>query len=508
MSIDIKHKNTESKSKHLIVFIHGLGGSISSFENNKEKLFHEYLDELILMKCDIGYYKYTTKIISSKWKSLMSNVISFIGKEVNHNISEIAELLKTEYIYYKQEYETINFICHSMGGLIVKELLLNKGLSFKSKPFYITLATPHLGSDIANKLIIINDKHEHIKSLKTDSKALVQLNTKFIEKKEQFNRKYYYAMDDGIVSKDSSCSEGEESLRTAVKGNHISICKPDGETESQILLNDINREIKVFLNIRDAGAITIAQSNEKSLALFDSFSIDKKPYYLDREIDQSIKSSLSNKNIWIYGESGVGKTNSAQYYFITNEREFSHSTYFTSTQEDIEIYLQHIYESLIDRVDDSELNIVDTLSINEKLAKVLCYLSRKYKNTTLHLDEFPNNMGDEKLKEFFVFLVDILTNVRDDCELENINFIITTLFNPVTYVELLENPSHKEKMKSQFDFVSIEKWANEDLLKLNGLITEKLGIEINGVETKVEEFHGKPRALKEFLKNEIADKED
>ena len=163
---------------------------------------------------------------------------------------------------------------------------------------------------------------------------------------------------------------------------------------------------------------------------------------------------------------------------------------------------------MIDRVDDLELNIVDTLSMNEKLAKVLCHLSRKYKNSTLHLDELPNNMGDEKLKEFFVFLVDILTNVRDNCELKNINFIITTLFNPIDYIELLENSSRREKMQSQFDFVNIEKWTDEDLLKLNGLITEKLGIEINGVETKVEEFNGKPRALKEFLKNKIADKEN
>ena len=500
MAIFIEHKS--SKSKYLIIFVHGLGGNDKSFLNNDEKLFHEYFDESILNICDIGYFTYTSKLVSSKFQSLISNIYSKINKEINHDIGEIAELLKTDYNNYIDSYDAIHFIGHSMGGLIIKDILINKNLSHEKRPFYITLATPHFGSKMADKLIILKDKHEQIKTLKTNSDTLVQLNARFIDKKDDFKRKYYYAQDDQIVLKDSACSEGDELERVAVSGNHISICKPNNQKESETLLLDINKTIKGFLGIRDIVPVSTSNTASlNSLVLFDSFSIDKKPYYLERRIDRNIKKILELKHIWLYGESGVGKTNLAQYYFLTNNRTFYHATYFTTSEKDVEKYLQLIYEELIDKI-DSDIEISNGVNISTKLSNVLCYLSRNYPEVTIHLDEL-DDLGNERFQDFFIAFVDILTNIRDGCNLNNVNFIISTIFNPCDYVKKLSSNSHKEKIETQFQFISIEQWTHEELYALYDIISSALDISVENIQDKISTFNGKPRALKEMIKTEI-----
>ncbi len=502
LAIFIEHKS--EKSKYLIIFVHGLGGNDKSFLNNDEKLFHEYFDESILNICDVGYFTYTSKLVSSKFQSLISNICSIINKEVNHDIGEIAELLKTDYNNYIDSYDAIHFIGHSMGGLIIKDILINKSLSLEKRPFYITLATPHFGSKMADKLIILKDKHEQIQTLKTNSKTLVQLNARFIDKRDSFNRRYYYAQDDQIVLKYSACSEGDESERVAVLGNHISICKPDNQKESETLLLDINKTIKGFLEIQDVTPIltTATTYSLNSLVLFDSFSIENKPYYLEREIDQTIKAFLEMKHVWIYGESGSGKTNIAQYYFLTNKRCFYHSTYFTSIENNVDTYLELIYEELIARIDECELNINSKASINTKLSKVLCFLSNNYTNVTIHLDEL-SDFGDENFQVFFIAFVDILTNIRNGCKLNNVNFLITTLFNPCNYIEKLESTSHQEKINNLFEFINTVKWSNEELLSLYQLISKGLNISIENIQDEISLSNGKPRTLKSIIKDKI-----
>jgi hypothetical protein len=498
LSIDIKH--TSQESENLIIFIHGLGGDIESFKNNDNIMFHKYLDKSILNKCDIGYYKYTSKIISSRLKSLLSNISNFIGKEINHDISEIAEILKTDYNHYITKYKTINFICHSMGGLIIKDLLLNKNLDFQYKPFYITLATPHFGSNIANKLIIINSKHEHIKTLKTDSNTLVQLNTKFIEKKNLFNRKYYYALDDQIVLKNSSCSEGDEIHRVAVRGNHISISKPNSDQNSQTLLHDINRTIIDYLNI-DINNQEIIKNNTIDLILFDSYNNEKKDYYLKREIDNKVENTLSMNNIWIHGESGTGKTNIAQYYMFSKNIDFFHSVYFTDPTICGEDYFTLIYESLFDRLDDDNNKLTA-----KNLIQVLCFLSKKYNKVIIHLDEL-SDLGEEVFKIFFTNFIDILTNQRANCNIDNINFIVTTLFNPSHYIDSLNNKSYQEKLKNKFTILKLEKWTNSELIELYNIISNNLSLK-SDILDKIDTLNGEPRELKYIIRTEILNRKN
>lgn len=501
MNLQIKHQSTESK--HLIIFIHGIGGNCESFQNDNKEYFHEFLHSQILDCCDIGYYTYTSKIISSKIKSMISNYITYFDEEFNKEIFEISDILKTDFLNLVDKYETINFICHSMGGLIVKDLLLNKQIEFDKRTFYITLATPHKGSKIADKFFFIKSRHSQIKVLKTDLNILAQLNTEFKYQKEKLNSKFYYGIFDTIVPKEFAFSDNCEELLLGVNGNHINICKPTIEEKHVTLLVNINKTIKKFLNISKVSPSNKTQTklNLLSLVLFDILCENSKAYYLIKEIDQILINTLKIKNIWIYGESGVGKTAAAKYYFLNNNKHFKCAIYFTSTNKVAEEYLQLIYEDLVDKLEIQDCPISD--NINVKISKVLSYLSKNHEYVTIHLDEL-SDLGKEEFEVFIISLVDILTNPRNNCNLNNIKFIITTIFNPTSYINNIDNISAQEKLKSKFLFTELNRWEEIHLLKLCNLISSHLSNDLSGIESVINSAEGKPRNLKELIKTQIA----
>ena len=260
------------------------------------------------------------------------------------------------------------------------------------------------------------------------------------------------------------------------------------------------RQLIIIDMMLDYANKEIREKNTIANVLFESVNMENKEFYLERGIDIDISERLKLKNVWIYGEPGIGKTNIAQYYFLNN-RSFYHSIYFTSTENDIDSYLNLIFEDLLDKLENEEIRINNSLGINRKLSKILCHLSKSNTSVTIHLDEL-SDLGDDMFQTFFISLIDILTNIRDNCNLDNVNFIITTLFNPTQYVDNIENESHKNKINSQFDFIALEKWSNDEMTQLIDFIVETLGITTT-TNTQLELLKGNPRELKRKIKDEI-----
>lgn len=75
------------------------------------------------------------------------------------------------------------WICHSMGGLIVKQMLVDSVQLFANTRAIIFLSTPHLGSGAAAaaaKLAFATKPSTEIIELSTNSKYLIELNEKFL----------------------------------------------------------------------------------------------------------------------------------------------------------------------------------------------------------------------------------------------------------------------------------------------------------------------------------------
>ena len=110
-------------------------------------------------------------------------------------------------------------------------------------------------------------------------------------------------------------------------------------SESYITLKSTNKDD--FENLKDdLNKIMILDQYKLNIRdiLFEGYQKKSYNYYLEREIDKKVSKLLETKNVWLFGNSGVGKTNIAQYYFH-NKDCFFHSTYFTTIEDNVNNYL-------------------------------------------------------------------------------------------------------------------------------------------------------------------------
>lgn len=139
------------------------------------------------------------------------------------------------------ENDEIILAAHSLGGIIVKKVLLlleNKQLRHKiSKICFFDV--PHDGSGYANVGKYITIRNRHLKSLTRDSSELDDLNDQWVH--SGLNNKLdiisIIAANDDIVSSSSSKSIfRDHSIETINGANHLSIVKPENSNSSSYVV--------------------------------------------------------------------------------------------------------------------------------------------------------------------------------------------------------------------------------------------------------------------------------
>ena len=217
--------------KKLIVFIHGLNGSEKSWMNKEGKKFGDLLllNPIIQEGYDIEYYDYKEE----------ASVFSKLGIEKN------GKILKTWLTAKTKKYEEVVLICHSMGGLLAKYIILNEKIREKIK-LYISLAVPHKGSNLGNLGIF-----EKVKNLAPYSEVLNELEKDWIKKYKILPKTIYLTGEnDSVVTDISSraleAGEREEDVEEySTADGHISISKPEDNNSLVYLL--IESKLEDFL---------------------------------------------------------------------------------------------------------------------------------------------------------------------------------------------------------------------------------------------------------------------
>ncbi|MCK8520071.1 GPI inositol-deacylase [Aquimarina sp. D1M17] len=248
--IKILHENS-NKVNTIVVFIHGFIGSEETWiKNDKTKpLIDPILEEkLIYDNMDIGIFVYHTKLLELFPKlNRLARIIDNKKARKILPIESIAELLSTQLKYRCESYENIVLIGHSMGGLVAKRFVLddiNKNSTSKVK-LYISLATPHSGSDLATygKKIIPNCQ---VKDLAPLSENINKLNTEWVQCKNLPERYYMQGLSDDIVPKISGISLDRDNLEPIYSDDdHFSIIKPDNKDD--IILHALRTELTSFI---------------------------------------------------------------------------------------------------------------------------------------------------------------------------------------------------------------------------------------------------------------------
>jgi hypothetical protein len=215
-----------------IIFLHGLAGDrFSTWTNLDEKFWPQVVADTF-PNCRV----YTCGFKSSKLSSLKTGE----GTSIMDLGSMIAEGLICREILAPKTL----FICHSLGGLVVKQMI-RKCSDSADKDFnelgrscvgVAFLATPHQGSKLASTLntILSNGASKQLAQLTDGEDELFDLNEYFRTRavRNKISVKSFYETEKTwgvqVVDKISGNPGVFGSDPIGVEGDHITICKPDG----------------------------------------------------------------------------------------------------------------------------------------------------------------------------------------------------------------------------------------------------------------------------------------
>jgi CheY-like chemotaxis protein/predicted alpha/beta hydrolase family esterase len=210
--------------RYLVLFIHGLTGDSTTFED-----FIKLLNQDSELK---------PSVTADQW-NYPTNWSSFPYYKTNPRIQDLADSLRTELDH--REESSIVLVCHSLGGIIARRMLLDnvkRKLPSKIKHLFL-YATPNEGSDLANLAKSISIWQTQLKQLTPSSDFLDSLNNDWHFEKMEHRLGITYvvgALDSIVPIRSATGFWGNERVRTIPNGDHSNVIKPNS-------LNDIRYKI-------------------------------------------------------------------------------------------------------------------------------------------------------------------------------------------------------------------------------------------------------------------------
>ncbi|MBA6396678.1 MAG: hypothetical protein ACI9O3_000169 [Colwellia sp.] len=214
---------------------------------------------------DFIEFDYFTKIINLTQNVFANSIVGLVNKvqglnfrkpkiRKNSSIESLTSSLATFLEGESDDYDSIVFICYSMGGLIAKNFILNH-LAEEYEDIdlpvigYISLATPHRGSFPA---LILGPANVNAKELKPLNKDMTALNDLWVDRFHNLAKSYYVeAQHDECVGSLSATPNTTKKLKSkTLQVSHSGICKPSDSKSltfkivSKYLLEIINSYIQ------------------------------------------------------------------------------------------------------------------------------------------------------------------------------------------------------------------------------------------------------------------------
>lgn len=266
------------------------------------------------------------------------------------------------------------------------------------------------------------------------------------------------------------------------------------------------RQLIIIDMIFDYITRDIQTENKISKALFDLVNNENKKFYFIRnDYDEKITKSLNVDNIWLYGESGLGKTNSAIYHTLVKNYQFSFTIYFSDLQDyKIETIIQNIFESLCSKVSDEKSNLLKNIDTNKnkdrkELQKLLNLIVSDFTSVILIFDDIPD-LNDNEFKDFYLFLLFLFKSSSNNTKL-----IITSIVNPISKLDLLSERDKEKLCDETLKFIEFQTWNDSEIIGLKTYIENSIGDSILTDEEAKNNSNGKPRKLKKLMKDKIGE---
>lgn len=228
-------------------------------------------------------------------------------------------------------------------------------------------------------------------------------------------------------------------------------------------------------------------------------------YYLIRPVDEILLNYLKNsKNIWISGDSGVGKTFLVLGNITKVNESPIHIDLTCSKLTNIDDYFEYINNELIAQTNLKKLS--DKPSVYDKISDNLCEINSLSSQITIFVDEVPI-LAKDKFYEFlhgFIKIAERFTNIIKGAK--KVNWIISTRIDPQNHLkDDTECLIDKQKGNKNFIFKNLNTWSNDELLNLLKMLQVSLNFTLSSeTEIKIiEASKGLPGILKNVIERII-----
>lgn len=214
---------------------------------------------------------------------------------------------------------------------------------------------------------------------------------------------------------------------------------------------------------------SVAVKNESPDVLFELYRKGFEPYFLQRDIDQTVEQYLSSHSLWIYGVSGVGKSTSISHALLSKGRKV---LLINMAGIPAKCTLEEIFEWIYTEIAlfVGEINLPPN-SYQLSIRKIIQMLDKHFAGEPVYVlvEELP--FTGDVFKEFVCSFSSLVVSDKLTGAAADVHFVLSSIENPLQYVT-----QPLQKIKSMIRFLEFELWSDQECHSLIDLISEHITI--------------------------------
>lgn len=234
--------------------------------------------------------------------------------------------------------------------------------------------------------------------------------------------------------------------------------------------------------------VTIGVENPD--VLFELYRKEYAPYFLRREIDNTVESYLQGHSLWIYGISGAGKSTSISHALQTMGKSILLVNMAgISPNSTLEEIFEWIYNDVAEVVREKS---IAPHSYQLSIKSIIALLDKHYAGQQVYVlvEEIP--FEGESFKTFVTSFSSLVVTDKLTGTSADVHFVLSSIDNPTPYVS-----GSLQKVRSMVKFLEFEHWSKEECVKLIELIKKNLRVPIITDTTELISMCGNlPRPIK------------
>lgn len=235
-----------------------------------------------------------------------------------------------------------------------------------------------------------------------------------------------------------------------------------------------------------------------SKVFFVHYDSDCSPYYLERDVDVELQPFIMTKSCWVYGNSGIGKSELLTRTLIHNNVEYIYIDLSLCSKSNVLDTFDTIYESICERVDKE----TEEISCFEDYVKAICKVlnsSFVSKQMYLLIDEIPFDNKSLIFRDFVDKFCSMMNYCSRNIKGKTVLFMVSSIASPL---DAIDSDDYRHKIAQYIKFLELKDWTMEECVKLIHLLTEVVYLDWNNfkIEDFVKRFKFSPRLIKNALK--------